>query len=119
MIENTFQILIRNAFYRCTHLLARKVKEYSPGEDRLENFKESGREDNISPEEALWGMLRKHLTSLGMMCRGITSRMETPADNMGYSQPHWEEKLTDAHNYLFLLEALLKERYGWQGPEAP
>lgn len=112
MNDNSLQITIRNAFYRCTRLMARKSQEYSPNEDRLENFKESGKEDNISPEEALWGMLRKHLTSLSMMCRAITNRPD-------YSpQAVWEEKLTDAHNYLFLLEALLKERYGWTGPES-
>jgi len=111
MNENSLQITIWNAFYRCTHLMARKSREYSPNEDRLENFKEAGKEDNISPEEALWGMLRKHLTSLSMMCRAITERPD-------YSlQTVWEEKLTDAHNYLFLLEGLLKERYGWAGPE--
>lgn len=109
MNDNSLQITIQNAFYRCTHLMARKSQEYSPNEDRLENFKESGKEDHISPEEALWGMLRKHLTSLGMMCRALTV-------SPNYSpKAVWEEKLTDAHNYLFLLEALLKERYGWTG----
>jgi hypothetical protein len=111
MNDNSLQITIRNAFYRCTRLMHSKGKEYSPNEDRLENFYESGREDNISPEEALWGMLRKHLTSLGMMCRALTVRPKN------VPQAVWEEKLTDAHNYLFLLEALLKERYGWPGPE--
>ena len=55
MNDNSLQITIRNAFYRCTRLMCRKSQEYSPNEDRLENFKESGQEDNISPEEALWG----------------------------------------------------------------
>ena len=121
MEDNALQITIRNAFYRCTRLMHSKGKEYSPNEDRLENFKESGREDDVSPEEALWGMLRKHLTSMSMMCRAITASDyrafdETP--DTGDSQKAWEEKLTDAHNYLFLLEALLKERYGWTGPES-
>lgn len=112
MNDNTFQIVIRNAFYRCTHLLAQKGKEYSPGQDRLEHFKWAGKDDGVSPEEALWGMLRKHLTSLSLMCRALTVE-----DLIRVPQPVWEEKLTDAHNYLFLLEALLKERYGWPGPE--
>ena len=111
MNDNSLQITIRNAFYRCTRLMHRKGTEYAPNEDRLETFKESGRDDHISPEEALWGMLRKHLTSLGMMCRAMTDKY------VGAPQSVWEEKLTDAHNYLFLLEALLKERYEWQGPE--
>lgn len=120
MNDNALQITIRNAFYRCTRLMHRKSQEYSPNEDRLENFKQSGREDDVSPEEALWGMLRKHLTSLGMMCREITAsdyRAFDDKPDVGHCQATWEEKLTDAHNYLFLLEALVKERYGWTGPE--
>jgi hypothetical protein len=109
MNDNALQIVIHNAFYRCTYLMSRKSREYSPGEDRLENFKEAGALQLCSPEEALFGMLAKHLVSLNMMCRGVTQG-EISAPGL------WEEKLTDAHNYLFLLEALVKERYGW-GPE--
>jgi hypothetical protein len=111
MNDNALQITIRNAFYRCTRLMARKSQEYSPNEDRLENFKAAGEDDGVSPEEALWGMVRKHLTSLSMMCRDLTTSPRY------VPQPVWEEKLTDAHNYLFLLEALVKERYGWKVPE--
>lgn len=111
MNDNSLQITIRNAFYRCTRLMAGKSREYSPHEDRLESFKVAGEEDRVSPEEALWGMLRKHLASLNMMCRAVT------ASGTYYPQAVWEEKLTDAHNYLFLLEALVKERYRWKGPE--
>jgi hypothetical protein len=115
MNDNSLQITIRNAFYRCIHLLNRKGKEYAPGEDRLQNFKDAGELQSISPEQALFGMLAKHLVSLADMCKPLTMW-----ENLGptlHSQAVWEEKLTDAHNYLFLLEALLKERYGWVGPE--
>ena len=107
MNENIFQIVIRNAFYRSTHLLARKVKEYSPGEDRLSNFKEAATLQGVSPEQALYGMLAKHLVSLAEMCKSVTEQEQA------WPQSVWDEKLTDSHNYLFLLEALLKERYGW------
>ncbi|RPI51240.1 MAG: hypothetical protein EHM49_07465 [Deltaproteobacteria bacterium] len=110
MNENTLQITIQNAFYRCVHLLHRKGREYSPDEDRLSNFKKAATLQKISPEEALFGMLAKHLVSLSDLCRAITCGMD-------WSQAFWEEKITDSHNYLFLLEALLKERYRWQGPE--
>lgn len=118
MNDNSLQITIRNAFYRCIHLLNRKGKEYAPGEDRLQNFKDAGELQSISPEQALFGMLAKHLVSLADMCRGVTL-LDGPGAPVGTGKPQevWEEKLTDAYNYLFLLEALLKERYGWTGPE--
>ena len=111
MIDNSLQITIRNAFYRCTHLMHRKGKEYSPGEDRLQNFKEAGELQSVSPEQALFGMLAKHLVSLADMCKRVTTNV------VSAPKEAWHEKLTDAHNYLFLLEALLKERYRWTGPE--
>ena len=110
--DNSLQITIRNAFDRCTRLMHSKGKEYSPGEDRLHNFKEAGELQSISPEQALFGMLTKHLVSLADMCQGITAGGEPAGQEM------WTEKLTDSTNYLFLLTALLKERYGWTGAEA-
>ena len=111
MNDNSLQITIRNTFYRCTRLMHSKGKEYSPGEDRLHNFKEAGELQGISPEQALFGMMAKHIVSLADMCKGITAGGETDTKEM------WHEKLTDSMNYLFLLEALLKERYGWTGLE--
>ena len=113
MNDNALQITIRNAFYRCTRLMHVKGKEYSPGHDRLCNFKDAGAMQRVSPEQALFGMLTKHLVSLADMCKEVSA-----VGTCGMPQATWEEKLTDAHNYLFLLEALLKERYGWTGPEA-
>lgn len=66
------QTLIHQVFHRCTALMARKSEEYSPGADRLENFKEAGALQGVSPEEALFGMLAKHLVSLAQMCRAVT-----------------------------------------------
>jgi hypothetical protein len=111
MDDNSFQITTRNAFYRCIFVLNKKKLEYSPGEDRLESFKNASELQGESPEKCLWGMLTKHLTSLSGMCKLVGS-CATP-----YSQEVWEEKITDAHNYLFLLEGLLKERYNWNSPE--
>ena len=125
MNDNSLQITIRNAFYRCTRLMHSKGKEYSPGEDRLHNFKEAGKLQGVSPEQALFGMLVKHLVSLADMCKhvfiekGLLRGDGIHYDDVSICMPQavWEEKLTDSHNYLFLLEALLKERYGWRGPE--
>lgn len=109
MDENSFQIVIRNAFYRSTFVLNKKKAEYSPGEDRLSNFKEAGELQRVSPEEALLGMMTKHYVSICEMVRGVEDRQDLP-----WPREAWEEKLTDSHNYLFLLEALVKERYGWK-----
>lgn len=110
MDQKTFNVVLYNSFYRSSWVLEKKAGEYAPGEDRLENFKEAGKLQDISPELALFGMMAKHLVSLSSMCRLID--LVTPSS----AQEVWEEKLTDSINYLFLLEALVRERYGWPDP---
>ena len=99
MNKHDFDSIVVNQYVRCVRTLETKAKEYVHGEDRLEHFKASAAEQCITPENALWGMASKHLTSLGAMCRN-------GSDDMAL----WDEKLTDAINYMFLLSALIKER---------
>jgi len=107
MNESTFQIVIRNAHARSTRVLAGKRVEYSPGEDRLSNFKKAGELQGVTPEAALVGMLTKHYVSICEMVGQIG------VGYVPYGLGVWNEKLDDARNYLFLLEALVRERYGW------
>ena len=120
MLDNDFQVIIRNSFYRSTHVLGNKAKEYAPGEDRLSNFKKAANLQGLAPEQALFGMLAKHLVSLAEMV-GVLPNEAHPLPVNPHPESMWEEKLTDSINYLFLLEALVRERYGhrWanKGPE--
>ena len=105
MNDNDFQVVIRNSFYRSTHVLGSKGKEYAPGEDRLSNFKKAANLQGLSPEQALFGMLAKHLVSL--------AEMVGAQDGTSFAREVWHEKLTDSINYLFLLEAIIHEKDGW------
>ena len=120
MLDNDFHVIIRNSFYRSTFVLGNKGKEYAPGEDRLSNFKKAAHFQGLSPEQALFGMLAKHLVSLAEMV-GALPNASHPLPVNPDPEAMWEEKLTDSINYLFLLEALVRERYGhrWanKGPE--
>ena len=105
MKDADFQVLIRNSFYRSTFILGRKAKEYAPdGEDQLSNFKKAAALQGIRPEQALFGMLTKHLVSLAEMAGD-------PGDTP-FPRETWEEKLTDSVNYLLLLEAVIHEKDG-------
>lgn len=97
MTSEQFQIEVEEAFLRSKQLLNKKEKEYSGGKDRLDQFKKVAIMNSVSPTEALWGMSSKHVTSLATMVRDPTS----------HTLDQWVEKLTDLHNYLFLLGALL------------
>ena len=102
MEDNTLNVIVHNGFYRALTVLSKKAPEYTDKHDRLSNFKKAGVLQGITAEQALFGMLAKHLVSLAeMVAKGESS------------QSMWEEKLTDAQNYLFLLEGLLVEKHGW------
>ena len=55
---------------------------------------------HCTPEQALAGMLAKHIVSLYDMCFDVGTH---------YDISTWDEKITDSLNYLFLLKAIVKE----------
>lgn len=80
--------------------LSSKAKEYASGGDRLHNFKVAARIMNKSPEEALQGMMIKHLVSVFDL---IDDRLENTSAMVN-------EKIGDTINYLILLEAIFAEQ---------
>ena len=98
MTLKKFNTVIQKQFARCLEVLEIKGKEYVLGEDRLEMFKNAANDSGVNPKAALWGMVTKHITSLGAMCRTNSKNIEL-----------WDEKITDTINYLLLLRALIEE----------
>lgn len=88
----------------CRRVLVGKNQEYARGDDKLHNFKEAAAMESESPEQALRGMLLKHWQSLRDLCNDLDKGQFHPISL-------WDEKLGDGLNYLFLLNALVKERY--------
>jgi len=99
MIAEDFSELVARRQACCRQVLEFKAGEYAPDDDRLSNFKTAAMLQSATPERALAGMLAKHVVALFDFIR--TGETDTA---------RWEEKLTDTHNYLYLLEALLHER---------
>ena len=88
----------------CADTLQRKTKEYTgDNADRLSAFKAAAALQNCTQEQALAGMMAKHIISLYDMCF---------AAGVSYDLDTWNEKITDSLNYLFLLKAIVKEEYG-------
>ena len=103
MLQGHFDQLLDRRIEATRSVLASKNAEYSSGTDRLHNFKAAAHLalKPITPEQALWGMLRKHLVSILDMVEG---------DKPLPDKPTRSEKIGDAINYLILLEALLEDR---------
>lgn len=99
MLSNDFDQIVDSRVRKIVSTLASKGEEYA-SEDRLYNFKCAASITNTSPEQALLGMLSKHLVSVLDL---ISGKLENTGAMVN-------EKIGDSINYLILLEALLTER---------
>ena len=99
MNNEDFQQILNDRLDKTKRVLAQKPKEYSTGTDKLHNFKVAADIAGDTPEQLLWNILTKHLTSISDMINAPDSATETMVgENIGY-----------AINFLILLEALFLE----------
>ena len=106
-----FKILVRNLDKKYNGLMFGKKHEvYTRSEDKLHNFKRAADTKQTTPEDALLGMMNKHIVSIYDMVDDLTleGRMPLPLE---HPLKVWDEKIGDAINYLKLLRALIEERY--------
>lgn len=95
----TFENQIDAQLERCTSTLIDKNKEYADSVDRLANFRRASDLIERSMEEALGGMLSKHVISIFDM---IYSDEQ-------FQLERWDEKIGDAINYLLLLSVVIRD----------
>jgi hypothetical protein len=93
-----FEAILESRLSAIKQVLGNKAKEYAIG-DRLYNFKRAAEILRVKPQEALLGMLMKHLVSVLDLVEGSIPPTEYMVN----------EKIGDAINYLILLEAIFKE----------
>ena len=98
MNTTTFERLFEDQVNRSRSILVSKAKEYAT-EDRLHNFKVAAALEGKTPEQALAGMMAKHTVSVYDMAES----------GQPYPIELWQEKITDHINYLFLLNAIVRE----------
>ena len=105
MTKKDFDKLLDRRLKLIREVLNTKAGEYASDRDRMHNFKVAAKLVSTpeTPEQALWGMLRKHLVSVIDMI-DMTGQGECP------SEAKRDEKIGAAINYLALLEGLLVER---------
>lgn len=85
---------------KTNNVLAKKASEYADDVDRLRNFKQAAHLQGVTQEQALNGMMAKHIVSI----------FDMVASGEVYSEAQWDEKIGDAINYLVLLKAITVER---------
>ena len=116
MNKKKFEVILNKRIAKIRLLLQTKNKEYASDIDKLHNFKRAGKMQNCTPEKALVGMWTKHIISLLDIVDHIDEEEEVALYEIGsgLKVEMLEEKIGDAVSYLILLEAMIKERYGWK-----
>lgn len=99
MKTNDFNKVVDEVTEKIKSTLKRKASEYNLNDDRLSVFKHAGAMAEETPEKALYGFMLKHLISVTDMVNSEDT----------YSKELWNEKMTDIHCYLILLNALLQD----------
>ena len=99
MTLDHFNVLTEEQMDRSSSVLSDKAKEYAT-EDRLHNFKVAAALQGVTHVKALAGMMSKHTVSIYDMCWS----------GLDYGLKVWQEKITDAINYLLLLNAMVREQ---------
>lgn len=103
MNNEEFVLTVDECIVKCKRILNKKGKDYSTDEDRFSNFYSAAGLQSNSPEQALFGMLAKHLVA-------INDFIDEDANGGTVLKKDWEDKIFDAINYLFLLQGILKEK---------
>ena len=99
MTTPEFNKIVEDQLERIKNVLVKKQAEYNLDDDRLSVFKHGAGISEETPEQVLYGFMLKHIISVTDMINSEGS----------YTEELWLEKLTDIHNYLILLQGLLRD----------
>ncbi len=99
MTTPEFNKIVEGQLDRIKNVLVKKQAEYNLDDDRLSVFKHGAGISEETPEQVLYGFMLKHIISITDMVNS----------EKAYSEELWLEKMTDVHNYLILLQGLLRD----------
>lgn len=97
MNTELFNKILNKRIEKIRNVLEKKATEYSSSDNRLHNFDLAAQINNMTSEQALWGMSTKHLVSI----------IDMVEDSSNLTVEMIDEKIGDMINYLILLEAIL------------
>ncbi|MEA1957583.1 MAG: hypothetical protein U9N01_04430 [Euryarchaeota archaeon] len=102
--QERFDALLKRRLKKTQDTLQSKAMMYASSDNRLHNFDVAARIHNCTPEQALWGMMMKHIVSV----LDLVEWSETMPERI--TEQLVDEKIGDTINYLILLEALFLRR---------
>ena len=97
--NSTYKLAIEDMISYCGDTLISKHWEYAT-EDDFHNFNVAAKLQDVTPEQALIGMMDKHVVS-------IHDLVNAAAEGRTVSEDLWREKIGDNINYLLILWAMV------------
>lgn len=106
MDRSEFNEVVEHAIQRSKDVLIKKNDEYAGEYEVFANFKSGARGLSYHrlPEKYAWELLCKHLQSIKDIMDDIELLDQLPSREL------IDEKFSDAHNYLYLIEGMILER---------
>ena len=109
-----YKTTINNMIAYCQDLINDKLIQYANKNDVFKTFNEAAELQEILPEQALFGMMAKHIGSIRNMLDKIEkdtySMTVNDAEGAEYSLDIWKEKIGDNITYLLILYAMISSR---------
>ena len=109
-----YKTTINNMIAYCQDLINDKLIQYANKNDVFKTFNEAAELQEILPEQALFGMMAKHIGSIRNMLdkieKDIYSMTVNDAEGAEYSLNIWKEKIGDNITYLLILYAMISSR---------
>ena len=109
-----YKTTINNMIAYCQDLINDKLIQYANKNDVFKTFNEAAELQEILPEQALFGMMAKHIGSIRNMLdkieKDIYSMTVNDAEGAEYSLDVWKEKIGDNITYLLILYAMISSR---------
>ena len=97
----SYEKAVEGIIAHCKDTLLKKHKEYAT-EDDFHNFNVAAALQHITPEQALIGMMDKHVVS-------VHDLVNEPAEGRQVTAEKWREKIGDNINYLLILWAMIEK----------
>lgn len=97
--ESAYEKSIKEMISHCESVLIEKHREYAT-EDDFHNFNVAAELQNITPLQALVGMMDKHVVS-------VHDYVNEHAEGRKATKEQWKEKIGDNINYLLILWAMV------------
>ena len=97
--QKNYENSIKEMILNCKSLLIEKHREYATSDD-FHNFNVAAKLQGVTPEQALIGMMDKHVVSIHDLVNNAAEGRVIPEDL-------WREKIGDNINYLLILWAMV------------